>query len=59
MIEETRKNLKVNRDVSLSEVADLSILREAQRELGIKIKGRCPVRKILRALLIRRTCGAC
>jgi hypothetical protein len=32
MIEETRKNLKVNRDVSLSEVADLSLLREAQRE---------------------------
>jgi hypothetical protein len=33
MIEETRKNLKVNRDVSLSEVVNLSILREAQREL--------------------------
>jgi hypothetical protein len=32
MIEETRKNLKVNRDVSVSEVADLSILRQAQRE---------------------------
>jgi hypothetical protein len=36
MIEETRKNLKVNRDVSLSEVSDLSLLRETQRELGIK-----------------------
>ena len=36
MIEETKKTLKVNRDVSLSEVADLSILKEAQRELGIK-----------------------
>jgi len=33
MIEETKKNLKVNRDVSLSEVVNLSILREAQREL--------------------------
>jgi NitT/TauT family transport system substrate-binding protein len=36
VIEETRQNLKVNREVSLSDVADLSILREAQRELGIK-----------------------
>jgi NitT/TauT family transport system substrate-binding protein len=36
VIEETKKTLKINRDVSLSEVADLSILREAQRELGIK-----------------------
>ena len=36
MIEETRKNLKVNRDVSLSEVSDLSLLREAQREIEIK-----------------------
>jgi len=33
MIEETKKKLKVNRDVSLSEVVDLSIFREAQREL--------------------------
>ena len=38
MIEETRKNLKVNREVPLSEVADLSILRDAQREMGIKEK---------------------
>jgi ABC-type nitrate/sulfonate/bicarbonate transport system substrate-binding protein len=36
VIEETKKTLKINRDVLLSEVADLSILREAQRELGIK-----------------------
>jgi NitT/TauT family transport system substrate-binding protein len=36
VIEETKKTLKVNREVPLSEVADLSILREAQRELGIK-----------------------
>ena len=36
VIEETKKTLKLNRDVSLSEVADLSILREAQREMGIK-----------------------
>ena len=30
VIEETRKNLKVNREVPLSEVADLSIFRDAQ-----------------------------
>jgi hypothetical protein len=29
---------KVRRDVALSEVTDLSILREAQKELGIKGK---------------------
>jgi hypothetical protein len=29
---------KVRRDVALSEVTDLSILREAQKELGIKRK---------------------
>jgi hypothetical protein len=38
MIEETRKNLKVNREVPLSEVGDLSILRDAKREMGIKEK---------------------
>jgi NitT/TauT family transport system substrate-binding protein len=36
VIEETRKNLKLNREVPLNDVADLSIFREAQRELGIK-----------------------
>jgi NitT/TauT family transport system substrate-binding protein len=36
VIEETRKNLKVNREVPLNDVADLSIFREAQRELEIK-----------------------
>ena len=29
MIEETKKAAKVNRDVSISEVADLTILRES------------------------------
>lgn len=38
VIEETRKNLKVNREVPLSDVADLSIFSEAQKELGIKAK---------------------
>jgi hypothetical protein len=36
MIEERKQTLKITRDVPLSEVADLSILREAQREMGIK-----------------------
>jgi NitT/TauT family transport system substrate-binding protein len=38
LIDETKKQAKVSRQVSLSDVADLSILREAQRELGIKSK---------------------
>ena len=38
VIEETKKVAKMNRDVSVSDVADLSILREAQRELGITAK---------------------
>jgi NitT/TauT family transport system substrate-binding protein len=36
IIEETKKALKVNREVSFNEVMDLSILKEAQREFGIK-----------------------
>jgi ABC-type nitrate/sulfonate/bicarbonate transport system substrate-binding protein len=36
LIDEAKRVASVNREVSLSEVADLSILREAQRELGIK-----------------------
>jgi NitT/TauT family transport system substrate-binding protein len=36
LIEDTKTITKVDREIALSEVADLSILREAQRELGIK-----------------------
>ncbi len=36
MIEERKQTLKITRDVPLSEVADLSLLREVQREMGIK-----------------------
>ena len=36
LLEDLRKAAKVDREVAFSEVADLSILREAQRELGIK-----------------------
>jgi NitT/TauT family transport system substrate-binding protein len=36
IVDEAKKTAKVERDISLSDVADLSILREAQKELGIK-----------------------
>ena len=36
VIDETKKTMKLNREVPFSEIADLSILREAQRELGGK-----------------------
>jgi ABC-type nitrate/sulfonate/bicarbonate transport system substrate-binding protein len=36
VIEEAKKSAKVNHEVSISQVADLSILKQAQRELGIK-----------------------
>ena len=36
LIDEAKRVAKVTREVSLDEVADLSILRDAQRELGIK-----------------------
>ena len=35
LIEDTKSVTKVDREVALSEVADLSILRDAQKELGI------------------------
>src|SRR5262249_50813591 len=36
LIEEAKKAVKLNREIASSEVADLSILREARRELGIQ-----------------------
>ena len=36
LIEEAKKTTKLSREVASNEVADLSILRDAQRELGIK-----------------------
>jgi len=36
LIDEAKRVAKVNREVYLSEVADLSILREAQKELGMR-----------------------
>ena len=38
LIDDTKKVTKVDREIALSEVADLLILREAQKELGIKAK---------------------
>ena len=36
VIEEAKKSAKVTREVSISEVADLLMLGQAQRELGIQ-----------------------
>jgi len=36
IIEEAKKFAKVNREVPLGEVTDLSILKDAQKELGVK-----------------------
>jgi ABC-type nitrate/sulfonate/bicarbonate transport system substrate-binding protein len=36
IVDETKKTMKLNRDVPYNEIAELSILREAQRELGTK-----------------------
>lgn len=36
VIEEAKRTAKVNREVSINEVEDLSILKEAQKEMGIK-----------------------
>jgi len=38
LIDEAKKQARVEREISPSVVADLSILREAQKELGIKTK---------------------
>ena len=36
VIEQAKAELKITRDVSLSEVSNLAPLHEAQRELGIR-----------------------
>ena len=35
LIDEAKKNAKLDREISIDQVADLSILREVQREVGI------------------------
>jgi ABC-type nitrate/sulfonate/bicarbonate transport system substrate-binding protein len=36
LLDDTKRLMKIDREVAFSEVADLSILKQAQRELGIK-----------------------
>jgi ABC-type nitrate/sulfonate/bicarbonate transport system substrate-binding protein len=36
VVDETKKTMKITREIPFSEIADLSILKEAQRELGNK-----------------------
>jgi NitT/TauT family transport system substrate-binding protein len=36
LLDDTKRVMKIDREIALSEVADLSILREAQKELGIQ-----------------------
>ena len=38
IVEEAKKTAKIEREIPLSDIADMSILREAQKELGIKPK---------------------
>jgi hypothetical protein len=38
VIEELKRLAKIEREISPNEVADLSILREGQKELGIKTR---------------------
>jgi hypothetical protein len=36
LLADTKRLAKLNREVSLNDVADMSILKDAQRDLGIK-----------------------
>jgi hypothetical protein len=36
LIDKARKNAKLNRAISIDQVVDLSMLKEAQRELGMR-----------------------
>jgi hypothetical protein len=36
VVEQAKKEMKLTREVPLSEVSDLSLLREAQKELGLQ-----------------------
>ena len=38
IVDEAKKTVKIEREIPLNEIADLSILREAQKELGIRPK---------------------
>jgi hypothetical protein len=36
LIDQAKKDAKITRDIPLSEIADFSILREEQQELGLR-----------------------
>jgi hypothetical protein len=36
LIDQAKKDAKINRDIPLSDVADFSILKEVQKELGAR-----------------------
>jgi hypothetical protein len=38
IVDEAKKTAKIDREIPLADIADLSILREAQKELGIRPK---------------------
>jgi hypothetical protein len=38
VIEEAKKNAKISREIPINQVADLSMLKEAQSEIGFKGK---------------------
>ena len=44
IVDETKKTMKLSRDMPYSEVADLSISREAQRELSGKVAAQIQLR---------------
>jgi hypothetical protein len=38
IVDEAKKTAKIDREIALTDIADLSILREAQKELGVRPK---------------------
>jgi hypothetical protein len=36
LIDQAKRDLKVTRDVALTEIADFTLLREVQKELGLR-----------------------
>jgi hypothetical protein len=38
IVDEAKKTAKIDREIPLADIADLSILREAQKELGTRPK---------------------
>ena len=38
IIDQAKKEAKINRDIAFTDIADLSILQEVQKDLGIKVR---------------------